>query len=70
MKYFIAYKQTEDTYAYVTNIGTVVNTTLSYALALNFLSKKNAQNVCSFLKEYDNSRDYVVLEYEYSISEV
>ena len=70
MKYFVAYKQSEDTYAYVINIGTVVNTTLSYASALDFLTKKNAQSICSFLNDYDKTREYIVLEYEYSIKEI
>ena len=70
MKYFIAYKQSEDTYMYVISIGSKIETTLFYANALDFLNKINAKNVCSYLNEYDDTKEYIVLEYDYSIKEV
>lgn len=70
MKYLIAYKQSEDTYTYVSNIGLRIDTALFYGNAIDFLSKENAENVCNFLNEYDTTREYVVLVYEYSIKEV
>lgn len=70
MKYLIAYKQNEDTYLYVTSIGTKIETTLFYANALDFLSKKNAENIVAFLNEYDTSHEYLVIEYEYSLTEL
>lgn len=70
MKYLIAYKQDENTYSYVTNIGSRIDTTLFYGNAIDFLNKTNAENICDFLNEYDSSREYVVLVYEYSITEV
>lgn len=70
MKYFIGYKQNEDTYMYVNNIGTIIGATLTYSNAIDFLSKENAINVCNFLNEYDEVHEYVVLEYKYSIKEV
>ena len=70
MKYFIGYKQNEDTYMYVNNIGTIIGATLTYSNAIDFLSKENAINVCNFLNEYDEVHEYIVLEYKYSIKEV
>lgn len=70
MKYFIGYKQSEDTYLYVNNIGINIGSVLSYSNAIDFLTKENAENVCKFLNEYDGNHEYVVLEYEYSITEV
>ena len=70
MKYLIAYKQNEDTYMYVTNIGTKVETTMLYAYGLDFLSDKNAKNVAKFLNEYDKEHEYIVVKYEYSLEEI
>lgn len=70
MKYLIAYKQNEDTYIYVVNIGATIGTTLFYANALDFLTKENAENVCEYLNAYDTNHAYIVLKYEYSIEEV
>lgn len=70
MKYFIGYKQSEDTYLYVNNIGSTISSALSYSNAIDFLTKSNAKGVCNFLNEYDTNHEYVVLEYEYSITEV
>lgn len=70
MKYFIGYKQDENTYMYVNNIGTTISSALSYSNAIDFLTKPNAKGVCNFLNEYDINHEYVVLEYEYSITEV
>lgn len=70
MKYLVAYKQSENTYMYVTNIGTKIETTMLYAYGLDFLSKKNAENVVAFLNEYDTSHEYLVIEYEYSLTEL
>ena len=70
MKYFIGYKQSEDTYLYVNNIGTTIGSSLTYSNAIDFLSQKNAENICNFLNEYDTNHEYVVLKYEYSITEV
>lgn len=70
MKYFIAYKQSEDTYMYVTSISNKIETTLFYANALDFLNKSNADNVCDYLNEIDTNHEYLVLKYEYSIEEV
>lgn len=70
MKYFIGYKQNEDTYMFVNNIGTIIGATLTYSNAIDFLSKENAINVCNFLNEYDEVHEYIVLEYKYSIKEV
>jgi hypothetical protein len=70
MKYFIGYKQSEDTYVYVNNIGSTVSGALTYSNAIDFLSQKNATNVCKFLNEYDTNHEYIVLKYEYSITEV
>ena len=70
MKYFIAYKQSEDTYMYVISIGSKIETTLFYANALDFLSKKNAENTVAFLNEYDTLHEYLVIEYEYSLTEL
>lgn len=70
MKYFIAYKQSENTYSYVSNIGQKIDTTLFYGSAIDFLNKTNAKNVCKFLNEFDTTKEYIVLEYQYTISEV
>ena len=70
MKYLIAYKQNEDTYLYVTSIGAKIETTLFYGNGLDFLSETNAQNICDFLNEYDNSKEYIVIKYEYSLKEI
>lgn len=70
MKYFIGYRQGENTYMYVNNIGINVATALTYSNAIDFLSKENAVNVCIFLNEYDTSHEYIVLEYKYSIKEI
>lgn len=69
MQYFIAYKQSEDTYAYVTSIGVNIGTTIFYGNALNFITRENAENVSKFLNEYDNKHDYIVITYEYSLRE-
>lgn len=69
MKYLIAYKQDENTYLYVTNIGQKIETTLFYANGLDFLSKTNAENVCNYLNEYNNEHKYIVVEYKYSLKE-
>lgn len=70
MKYLIAYKQDENTYLYVTNIGQKIDTTLFYGSAIDFLNKTNAKNVCKFLNDFDTTKNYVVLEYQYSLTEV
>lgn len=70
MKYFIGYKQGEGTYVYVNNIGSTVSGALTYSNAIDFLSQKNAINVCNFLNEYDTNHEYIVLKYEYSITEI
>lgn len=70
MKYFIGYKQNEDTYMFVNNIGTTIGATLTYSNAIDFLSKENAINVCNFINENDTNHEYIVLKYEYSITEV
>lgn len=70
MKYLIAYKQSEDTYMYVTGIGSKIDTAMLYAYGLDFLSEKNAENVASFLNEYDPSHEYIVVKYEYSLEEL
>ena len=70
MKYLIGYKQNEDTYLYVNNIGTTVGVTLAYYGAIDFISEKDANNVCNFLKKYDAEHEYIVLKYEYSIEEI
>lgn len=69
MKYLIGYKQNND-YLYVNNIGTTVNTILSYTGAIDFLTSENAISVCNFLNEYDSTHEYIVLEYKYSIEEI
>lgn len=68
MKYLIAYKQNEDDYVYVNNIGTTIGKTPTYYSAMDFLSEENARNICKFLKEYDDN-DYVVVKYEYTLTE-
>ena len=70
MKYFIGYKQGEDTYVYVNNIGSTVSGALTYSNAIDFLTSENAINVCNFLNEYDTNHEYIVLEYKYSIKEI
>ena len=70
MKYFIGYKQSEDTYVYVNNIGSTVSGALTYSNAIDFLTSENAINVCNFLNEYDTNHEYIVLEYKYSIKEI
>lgn len=69
MEYFIAYKQNENTYAYVTNIGVNIGTTIFYGSALNFITRENAENVKDFLNEYDENHNYIVIEYEYHLRE-
>lgn len=69
MNYLIAYKQNEETYLYVNNIGKSVGVTMAYTDAINFITKENAKNICSFLNEYDINHEYIVMEYEYSIKE-
>lgn len=70
MKYFIAYKQSEDTYMYVINIGSKIETTLFYANALDFITEQNAKSVCSYLNQIDETKEYIVIQYEYSLTEV
>ena len=70
MKYFIGYKQSEDTYLFVNNIGSTISSALSYSNAIDFITKENALGVCEFLNEFDTNHKYVVLKYEYSITEV
>ena len=70
MKYFIGYKQSENTYMYVNNIGTAISSSLTYSNAIDFITKENAEGVCAFINEYDTNHEYVVLEYKYSIKEV
>lgn len=70
MKYLIAYKQDENTYLYVTNIGQKIETNMFYGNGLDFKSETNAQNICDFLNEYDNSKEYIVIKYEYSLKEI
>jgi len=70
MKYFIGYKQSEDTYVYVNGISSTVNGSLTYSNAIDFLTQENAINVCNFLNEYDTNHEYIVLEYKYSIKEI
>ena len=69
MEYFIAYKQSEDTYVYVKNIGINIETTIFYGSALNFIKQEYAKNIADFLNEYDEEHDYVVIKYEYSLEE-
>ena len=70
MKYFIAYKQSEDTYMYVTSIGSKIDTILFYANALDFITYDNAKNVADYLNEYDADHTYIVIEYTYELKEV
>lgn len=69
MEYLIAYKQNENTYAFVKNIGTNIETVIFYGNALNFLTYENAKSVSKFLNEYDEKHDYVVIKYEYELKE-
>jgi hypothetical protein len=69
MKYFIAYKQNESDYVFVNNIGTSIGKTMTYYNAIDFLSKENAENICKFLNELDNTNEYIVIKYEYSLNE-
>lgn len=70
MKYFIGYKQSEDTYLFVNNIGTTITSGLTYYNAIDFITKANAINVCNYLNQCDENHTYIVLEYQYSIKEV
>lgn len=70
MKYFIAYKQNEDTYNYVISIGNKIETTLFYANALDFGNILNARNICNYLNEIDEEKEYIVIEYQYTLTEV
>jgi hypothetical protein len=70
MKYLIAYKQNENTYLYVNNIGSSVGITMNYTSAIDFITKENASNVCKFLNEYDNTHEYIIIEYQFSLKEV
>ena len=70
MKYFIGYKQDENTYMYVNNIGTIISSALSYSNAIDFITKTDAENVCDFLNKCDANHEYIVLEYKYSITEI
>ena len=69
MEYFIAYKQSENTYVFVKNIGVNIETTIFYGSALNFITRENAENVNKFLNEYDKNHTYIVIEYEYYLRE-
>lgn len=69
MKYFIAYKQDENTYLFVNAIGSSVNVDMSYAKAIDFMSLENAKNVCEFLNEYDKNHEYIAITYKYSLTE-
>ena len=69
MKYLIAYKQDENTYLYVKTIGEKIETTLFYANALNFINYKNAKNISTFLNEYDEKNNYIIIKYEFSLEE-
>ena len=69
MKYLIAYKQDENTYLYVKTIGENIETTLFYANALNFINYKNAKNISTFLNEYDEKNNYIIIKYEFSLEE-
>jgi hypothetical protein len=68
MKYLIAYKQNDD-YVYVNNIGTTIGKTTTYYSAMDFLTEENAKNVCEFLNDYDKTNNYVVVKYEYTLTE-
>ena len=70
MKYFIGYKQNEETYMFVNSIGATIGATLTYSNAIDFLTEENALNVRDYLNEYDTNHEYIVLKYEYSITEV
>ena len=69
MKYLIAYKQNEDDYIFVNNIGITIGKTPTYYNAMDFLTKENAKNVCEFLNDYDKENNYVVVKYEYTLTE-
>ena len=69
MKYLIAYKQNENDYVYVNSIASTIGKTMAYYNAIDFLTKENAENVCKFLKEYDDNENYVVVKYQYTLEE-
>lgn len=69
MKYFIAYKQNGTDYIFVNSIGTNIGKTMTYYNAIDFLTKENADNICKFLNELDINNEYVVVKYEYSLTE-
>lgn len=69
MEYFIAYKQSEDTYAFVKSISANIETTIFYGNALNFITQEYAKSIAKFLNEYDKEHDYIVIKYEYSLEE-
>lgn len=69
MKYLIAYKQNEDDYVFVNNIGTTIGKTATYYNAMDFLTQENAKNVCEFLNDYDKANNYIVVKYEYTLTE-
>lgn len=69
MKYLIAYKQGEFDYVFVNSISSSIGKTMTYYNAINFLTKENAENVCKFLNELDTNNEYVVVKYEYSLTE-
>lgn len=69
MQYLIAYKQNENTYAFVKSISINIEITMFYGNALNFMSYENAKSVSKFLNEYDEKHDYLVIKYEYELKE-
>lgn len=69
MKYFVAYKQNENDYIFVNSISSTIGKTTTYFNAIDFLSKENAENICKFLNEFDSSNEYVVVKYEYTLTE-
>lgn len=69
MKYFVAYKQSENDYIYINSIGSTIGKTPNYYGAIDFLSKENAENICKFLNEYDTTQEYIVISYQYSLKE-
>ena len=70
MKYLIAYKQSENDYVYVKNIGNTISKTTAYYDAIDFLTYEDAKNVCNFIKEYEKSNDYVIIKYTYKFEEI